>query len=614
MAKIVDPDQLNQATEVVFDTGAKTYQLLVAGNLDDNSPGKSSGVTMQAFYSFSKEEWLATAALRRFRFPIDPIFEAKFNIVNGWAPADQQTRDLKRDGGWQEQISGAEFACLISLGSGIGSADASYLQQVIGFASATTALDKTGDINEPFQIFDGGSNDYRDFLKAFLRIQGKSIAEGNLLVDQDLSALTYQAYRMPLSNLADAKITASDGTIDGNAPYTSMSINFIKGSGFTTFADATVYAAGAVVLDASIQASGSSNGTWWFTPGGGTSSGANTGVDTNITDWESYAGEEQIGTEWFAFNVILLGNAATVEQVYENERRQLRQVGDVNDDTLGGPNQDAYGTVNGEISKILLGFVGDELQTKPGVLVRNFDSNDTNSIRMFDITVDGGGLDIEDSPLTTTARTFPFVSAGEMVFSENVVGEPDGDTIYDMYFQYTKRVTNNDIAMTTASTNTGTLTSGSSELGHLSLDDYIAISGFATNAVNNGIFRVTGTPTSAAVDIEKIYNVADTLIDETAGDSVNVDSNPVNTPDAILVKDDTGTDITGQVTASAVGFTFDYDNNIQGGRAAVEDAPIEIHAQGKEDSKVQYAQFTITRSTGLSFPVNLGDDLVYLNP
>ena len=45
MAKLVDPDQLNQGTEVVINTGTKTVQLLIAGNLDDASPGASSGVT-----------------------------------------------------------------------------------------------------------------------------------------------------------------------------------------------------------------------------------------------------------------------------------------------------------------------------------------------------------------------------------------------------------------------------------------------------------------------------------------------------------------------------------------------------------------------------------------
>ena len=70
MAKIVDPDQLNDGTEIVYDTGAHTLQLLVAGNLDDNNPGKTSGATGQAIYSATKDHWLATATLRRHRSPI----------------------------------------------------------------------------------------------------------------------------------------------------------------------------------------------------------------------------------------------------------------------------------------------------------------------------------------------------------------------------------------------------------------------------------------------------------------------------------------------------------------------------------------------------------------
>ena len=58
MAKLVAPDSLNQATEVVINTGAKTIQLLVAGNLADSNPGSTSGVTLQAVYSFLKEECL----------------------------------------------------------------------------------------------------------------------------------------------------------------------------------------------------------------------------------------------------------------------------------------------------------------------------------------------------------------------------------------------------------------------------------------------------------------------------------------------------------------------------------------------------------------------------
>ena len=55
MALIIDPDNLNQGTEVVIDTGALTIDLALAGNLSED------GVTLQALYSFLKEEWRTDA-------------------------------------------------------------------------------------------------------------------------------------------------------------------------------------------------------------------------------------------------------------------------------------------------------------------------------------------------------------------------------------------------------------------------------------------------------------------------------------------------------------------------------------------------------------------------
>jgi len=51
MTLITDPDDLNQGTEIIFDTAARTVQLLQAGNLS------TDGVTIRTIYSFSKEEW-----------------------------------------------------------------------------------------------------------------------------------------------------------------------------------------------------------------------------------------------------------------------------------------------------------------------------------------------------------------------------------------------------------------------------------------------------------------------------------------------------------------------------------------------------------------------------
>ena len=78
MAKIIDPDFLSQGTEIVFDTTARTIRLLKAGNLSDD------GATLQAVYSFCKEEWKDDPDLIKLPFPMEAITEAKFDLINGW--------------------------------------------------------------------------------------------------------------------------------------------------------------------------------------------------------------------------------------------------------------------------------------------------------------------------------------------------------------------------------------------------------------------------------------------------------------------------------------------------------------------------------------------------
>ena len=610
MTKIVDPDQITVGTEVVYDTAAKTLQYLVAGNLNDTAPGKTSGVTGQASYSASKDHWLASATFRKHRSPMDPVFDASFRVKDGWDFADQQSRDLQRDAGFQITTSGQEFACIIGLQDAADSDVLNY-QNVLGFTQAVIPFDKTGNLNELIEIFDGAATDTRDFLKVFNRQQGKIYSEGNLLVDQGLSALTFVAYRMPLGSASDPNVVQGDAFIDANAPYTGMTINYLKGSGFTTYATATVYGAGAVVFDPAIQSGGSSNGTWWFTPGGGTSNGANTGVDTGILDWESYSGERQIGTEWYAFNRIIGGNSGTDVQVHEFAQRELRRSTEINDNGIGAPNQNTFGTVNGDVAIRFTQFAGG-IKTFGGVFIDALDASSRAIAEFFDITVDSGGLDQFSAPIVATGRTFPFSSAGNIVFSQNAVDETNADTYWDMYFAYTLRQTNTDVAMTAVSTNTGTLTSTLIDLSIFAIGDYLQLSGFA-NAENNGIFRATGAGAANSVAIEKPREPGTVLIAEVAGPTVNVDDDPFDTDDSVIVNDDTGTPLTGTITQVNEPFTFAYDTNVQGNRITA-DAPIFIAAQGLEDSKNVVTSFTIPRQTGLSFPVNLLDEAVYNNP
>jgi len=71
------------------------------------------------------------------------------------------------------------------------------------------------------------------------------------------------------------------------------------------------------------------------------------------------------------------------------------------------------------------------------------------------------------------------------------------------------------------------------------------------------------------------------------------------TGSAILVEDNNGVDISGTLGgASSVSFTFDYDNNTQGGRTAGTDADVTVVAIGLETAQYVSQTATLTRSTG----------------
>ena len=604
MAKLTDPDSYSIAVnatatteEVEVQTGAKTVELRIAGNLDDTSPGKTSGGTAKSVYSFLKEEWLINSTLRRFKFPIKMIFEGSYIWVNGWAPANPQTRDLFRDAGFEEQVASTKNACMISLGAvHAPGSDLGYYTQSAGNTSATTDYDKTGEINENIDIT--GATVYQ---KSFLRIQGKTYSEYELLSEQGLSAIGFQAYSFPLTNLSDSKVTESDGNIDTIEPYISMVINYIKGTGFTTFANTTVYAAAAVVLDGA-------TGRWFFTALGGTSNNTTVATDTGVTDWIAYSGELQIGATYYAFNRLLDAGTGTDIKAYEYAQRQLRQVGNINDDTITPVAQGGYGTVNGKVAQLLAEYVGDTLKMRPGVGIFNFDANSTNNIQHQPITVDTGGLDSNGTPITSTIVSFPFVAAGSFVFSPNFVSQPDVDTIYTVYFNFITR-TSGSYTLTVSAGSVGNLTWASTDLDHIQAGDYIDLSGFITTAAMNTLYLVD---TVAANTMQITAQDGTTIVTETA--TVQVDENPYESPGAVIVQDNGATNMDAQISASTISFDFDYTNNNQGGRTPNSNAPCTIVAIAKDGAEWIDASFTITAATGINVPVNGGDERNYSNP
>ena len=86
-------------------------------------------------------------------------------------------------------------------------------------------------------------------------------------------------------------------------------------------------------------------------------------------------------------------------------------------------------------SEMLGFFVVYNLHNYGGVFVTGLNTNSINNITLGAIGVDGGGISSTTyKPVVTDEQTYPFTAAGTLEFSANLVGEPDADTRYTMYY------------------------------------------------------------------------------------------------------------------------------------------------------------------------------------
>ena len=232
MALIVDPDQLNQGTEITFNAAAKTIALAATGNLS------ADGVTLKCVYSFAKEEWKNDAALIKFPFPFTPITDEQFELKDGWNWLNDTTRYLVRTGGWAvvdtAGVTQEMWAGVVTLGS-LETGTQVYFNQSGG---AATNFQLTGAVNQAIQIFDKDVFDHRASLTLFARKQGDSFAQSNLAAI-GVTGMSYQVYRFPLATSSDLKISRGDTAIAG-APYNGITItyhssNFARTIGSTSY-------------------------------------------------------------------------------------------------------------------------------------------------------------------------------------------------------------------------------------------------------------------------------------------------------------------------------------------------------------------------------------------
>ena len=348
MAKITDRASLTVGAELLIDEAARTFELTEAGT---SALVATDGVTIQALYSKFVDLW-ATDTYQDSPFPMNAIdaLSGQYQVgidaggnANGWAPLNDFTRQALRDGGWEEYDTAGTllrvYAGVVGLGS-ISNGAQPYYQ--ITSSSAPVDFTFTDQANEGIQVFgniDNGDFDSRTFFKGFVREQGKIFAD-SVLADTGKTDTGAFIVNLLLSNQDDLKITESDATIAADAPYTGITVEYF-------------------------------------------------GTDQN----------RLVGGTNYPYRIIIDGNNATLEQIYEKIQYLLRQNSDIDD---------GAGTVIGQTANALLGFVGETLVTELGVYVDNIQQVDSNRIEF----TDQNGV----------VRTNPFTAAGTLNFNAIMVG------------------------------------------------------------------------------------------------------------------------------------------------------------------------------------------------
>jgi hypothetical protein len=440
VAKITDPDQLNDATEIVIDTaGPKTVQLIATGNLSAASPGATSGATGQAVYSKLVELWESTLGYRRHSFPLKAYGVGEW--INTWLPDDATTRELFRDFGWIE-VDGSWYMNLFQLGSVPATADQLYSENAGDPNGTAVDFVYTGELNEPVQIKGtGGTPDDTAYLGVYYRTRPNYYDFYEVVGGLQLSALQAIAYSIPLSSVADPNIIESDANIDANAPYLLMTLDYLTGEygyagaagGAVTWTIAQTYAIGDAIAD--------STGRYFrITAGAGPSAGNDSdlagGTDTGYT-YEIHPGERAIGATYYLFSRIQEGNSGTLSECYQWGARTERQVADVNDDVNG----DTFGAVKGQLAVHLYqdkgaGFDGTVLKLAEGVMLDAPAAAEANNVVFFPHSLDGvypnTGLGVS-YPFTVNVQVLDAsvsnnLATGRLTlfFENNDTGDDDG--------------------------------------------------------------------------------------------------------------------------------------------------------------------------------------------
>ena len=241
------------------------------------------------------------------------------------------------------------------------------------YAAPTNAI-IPGQMNQPVQIYQAGSFDWRsagNVMNVYTREQGYTFYQSSK-ADIGFANLTYQTYRFPITSVVDTNIVNSDSAISSNglyptaSPWNAMTI------------------------------------TWYNTPQPRTING-NVYYFSVIVDGQTTT--STYGTE-------------TIQQIYEYIQWTLRRPYTIDIDS---------GTVskNGSTTRALVAYEGDILKTSydvsdGGVYIDHFALADINNLVFVDNT--------------KALRAFNYVTQGTISFNSYLAA--DGvNTTYELFFK-----------------------------------------------------------------------------------------------------------------------------------------------------------------------------------
>jgi hypothetical protein len=260
----------------IFNNGASASEAINGNDTSGDGDGDVlDGITLQAVYSYGKEEWRVDSLetllttdyaddLIRHEFPFEAITSEQFEVGGGtahdnWVWFNDYTRKKVRTAGWATKTRTGtgdldRYTGVITLGS--LDADAQVYYQQTSTITAKADFTFLGPVNEALEIyFDASADntpteDYTTFLKLFVRKKGRTYA-GSTIADIGVTTIGTIVNRFPLSHIIDSAITLTDANLLGANPYkfatapTNIATTGTQNDGSKTIGGLTFTSAGA---------------------------------------------------------------------------------------------------------------------------------------------------------------------------------------------------------------------------------------------------------------------------------------------------------------------------------------------------------------------------------